>query len=646
VTLARAFQLAHSLFRFRKRDRHIALTIVSEAVNAVQVRLIAQIEADRHDPQKPTKVRWNTQQWLQLLIYCKSEAFERQQENDNSPPLTREDMIIRYIKHLILTTSRRNSFHVCLGLTRLAYDYGPSETMAIYDLVFQDPDASTKKSDSYYRGRKNRLLQELTVRFERFVRIEQGMRGEKRFQGDSESTRFAPLIARYLTLFTPWDTSCKLPANLDAWTTIQALQFSQSAQIHSLIHPGCFARITKALKLDDPDRRLALPEFLLEKQESTPPEDDVQEELSGDEASEIKDKIAEHEDRRKRFGGRSLSVRTDGTERARLDLAESSHVCFDIAEDVNLIELVGHDEKGELLMATHLLMQEEDYAPEKRAREYSIVLEGGQKVSLLLLTTPSDGDTANLSVEVIYQEAEATSVVHQRRHPENVLPLRKSGRTTWLGIPLPGFAVALAALALIGGALILYSTLRNGPGERMAGVQQPSSDDPLRIPTPVATPPEPSPTGGRKPSASPSQLSTVTGPTPGNITRDQTIRANKSLVNIQRIHVQSLGTDPFSQRIWQALSEKLQAGNRFAIARSPDDADTALSGSVRQIGSRRNAETGQQVEVGNVNLQLVNVDGNVIWSGRYRGTADQIATRFLMDLLAAIEVEKRSIRGK
>ena len=120
-------------------------------------------------------------------------------------------MINRYIKNLILTTSRRNTNHISLCLGRLLYDYGAAETMAIYDLVFQDPDSSTKKADAYYRARKNKLIEELEKRFHRFVKIDQGTRGEKRFESDDDSGRFAELVSDCLTRFTAWVTRCELP---------------------------------------------------------------------------------------------------------------------------------------------------------------------------------------------------------------------------------------------------------------------------------------------------------------------------------------------------------------------------------------------------------------------------------------------------
>src|ERR1700752_4762655 len=149
TALNKAFELAHSIYRFGEESRSNALGIVTEALQAVDVRLSAQVEADRHDPIKPTKVRWNTAQWFQILILCKSAPYEIEQEAEKRPSISYEDMIIRYLKHLVLTTFTRNSFHVSLGLSRLIYNYSAAEAVAIYDLVFQDPDSSTRKADAY-----------------------------------------------------------------------------------------------------------------------------------------------------------------------------------------------------------------------------------------------------------------------------------------------------------------------------------------------------------------------------------------------------------------------------------------------------------------------------------------------------------------
>jgi hypothetical protein len=46
-------------------------------------------------------------------VYAESDTWERCTERGDSPyPLTEEDMIIRFVKHLVRITVRRNSFRV------------------------------------------------------------------------------------------------------------------------------------------------------------------------------------------------------------------------------------------------------------------------------------------------------------------------------------------------------------------------------------------------------------------------------------------------------------------------------------------------------------------------------------------------------
>lgn len=650
VTLNKAFQLAHSIYRHKEEDRKIALTIVWEALIGVGVRLMAQNEADRHAPEKPTKVRWSTLQWFQILIYCKSEAYERQQEADNKALLSEEDMIIRYVKHLILTTCRRNSFHITLGLSRLLYEYSAAETMAMYDLVVQDPDSSTRKSDAYYRARKNKLIEELAERFQRFVRIHQAARGEKRFQAQDDSSRFTELVSEYLTRFTPWETSCVLPEQFDAWAPIHSLKSSQAIQIHSLIHPGCFSRLTQALKLDPPESRLALPKFFLTNKQSdgtTPPnESSPSSELTKEEANEIRNRIVEQADRRKTFMPRSLSVMTGGVERARLDLAQSSRIRLEIEEDISLIELVGKSEEGDLLLATHVIADDEDYRAESSPKEYSIVLEGGQNISLKTLLPTDTNGAFTFPVEISYRETKPLRAAifwwRQLRHSLSAPGSLKDTRK--ISVLSPATVIVGLALIIVTG-LLLYFAMRSRPDEYVATQQPPpASVEPGKLPI-SEKPPQANAIVERTPPTAP-ETSESPGPSespkPSSTTREPGARALRSLLEVKRIYVESLGDDAFSQTVRQKLIEKLHAGHGFVIMKGSDDADTAISGSARQEGKRRDESTGQEMEVGNVALQFVNISGDVIWRTRqYRGTADQIASQFEKDLIDAIETAKR-----
>ena len=634
-SLNQAFRLAHSIYRYKENDRKTALKIVSDALRAVEVRLLVQHEADRHGPEKPTKVRWNPQQWLQLLIYCKSEEYEKQQESKHSASISEEDMIIRYIKHLVLTTSRRNSFHIALGLNRLLYDYGAAETMAIYDLVFQDPDSSTKKADAYYRARKNKLIEELEKRFHRFVRIYQGRRGEKRFESDNDSGRFAELIVDYLTLFTPWETRCELPKQLDTWTAIRSLKSNQASQIHSLIHPVCFSKITAALNFDPPQSRLRLPRFFVGKDQSNetlPPADFLPADLTQDEMTTIREEISEQKNRRKRFTPRSLAVLADGIESARIDLAQSSLIRFNLQADVTLVELVGHDDENELLLATHVPTYEEDDPTGGRLQEFSIVLEGGQKISLMLLPAQANLENESRSVEITYRETN---------------PLRAAA-LWWLQLkyrinrPKAAFIIpkiAFAVLVLLGAGFALYFAVK-GPSptsEQIAKQEAPA------LGSEAENPPTPSTASSPQPKTTPQQQRTgrKNEQQPG-VTREPSSRAVKSLLEVERIYFGSMGDNAFSRSVQQKIIEKLQVSNQYVITQGADEADTAVTGLAHLEGKRRDEHMGQEIEVGNVALHFVNASGDVIWrTKRFRGTAEEIATQFMKDLTVAIQRERR-----
>jgi len=187
--------------------------------------------------------------------------------------------------------------------------------------------------------------------------------------------------------------------------------------------------------------------------------------------------------------------------------------------------------------------------------------------------------------------------------------------------------------------------VRNRPGDYIATQQPPpASIEPGKLPI-SEKPPQANAIVERTPPTAP-ETSESPGPSespkPGSTTREPGARAVKSLSEVKRLYGESPGDDGFSQTVRQKLVEKLQASHGFVIMKGSDDADTAISGSARQEGKRKDESTGQEIEVGNVTLQFLNVSGNVIWRTRqYRGTADQIASQFEKDLIDAIETARR-----
>lgn len=612
-SLNKAFELAHAIYRFDERWRAIAVRIVTEALQAVDVRLSAQLEADRHDPQKPTKVRWKTEQWFQILVLCKSANYELQQEAGKDIMLSRDDMIIRYLKHMVVTTFRRNSFHVSLGLSRLVYGYSAAEAVAIYDLIFQDPDSSTRKADAYYRARKSKLIEELEKRFHPFLKIEEGSRSEIRFQLDPESNRFSALVAEYLARFTPWDTVCELPRKLDGWSTITSLQSSQASQIHALVHPACFARICEALKLAPPEKSLALPKFFVEA--PTPPNQPGASQLTDDEITKVRRTLRDDREKRKRFKPESLRVVVDGVEAASLILrGQQKNIQIDLPAGATLLEVFGREGNHELLLASHVVMEDNGDASSRPPELYASVLEGGHRISL---TIRPDGRV----VEIVYaQQAHASRWWQFSNFLRATDPRDLRGRSR---ISAPALAIILIAAIGLGVAIFITVTRRSNDEfarvEPTPQIQAPSFEQSSPSPQSIASVSTPAPS----PKASPT----------AERTREQATSAIKSLAEMRNVYVMPFGSDLFSQTVHDAVAEKLR--ERFSVTAGPGEADTAVSASVSGIGAPR--MPGDD-EVAVVQLRLLNAAGETIWrTKRYRGTASAIADQFWRDLQAALE---------
>src|SRR6266478_1924439 len=270
--LNRAFELAY----FILGDRPASIYVAMAAMNKLKIALSNQGRRHYYTPRgrsaypaARTKVNLSELHLLQRLVYVESELFERLIEGQRKT-INQDDLIIRYVKHLIRITTKHNSFYVTLGLCRLLYNYTTAETSEIYNLVLQDP--VRMRDDHYYRSRKKRLLEEMKARFGNLIRTERGFRRAERFQSDKASGVFAGLVKECLLRFTPWQSTCVLPKDLDPKrNVVSPLMFEggdpdaeheiELNRIHSLTHPACFERLTAALGMAPPDQRLELPQF-------------------------------------------------------------------------------------------------------------------------------------------------------------------------------------------------------------------------------------------------------------------------------------------------------------------------------------------------------------------------------------------------
>ncbi len=253
-----------------------ALEITATALAKVEGVTIKQLRRGAYRPaRRRNKVFLSSVQLLQGLIYCESEPVEISQEasaREGVAFLGVDNLLMRYVKHLVRISLWRNSFYVTLALCKFLYRYSTEEIIAIYDLLTQDPEC--RLDDQYCRARKSVLLKEIEARFGCLISRCRGPRGEEQLRCTEASRSEVDLVRRCLVRFTPWDTGCVIPGQLDLWEEeMPDLRLADQAcghealievnRIHAVVHPDCFSRLIRALGLDPPEQRLAVPRFSL-----------------------------------------------------------------------------------------------------------------------------------------------------------------------------------------------------------------------------------------------------------------------------------------------------------------------------------------------------------------------------------------------
>jgi Lipopolysaccharide-assembly len=645
-SLARAFQLAY----FIHGDRETALNIAAEALAKLEVAAAAQDKRLYYTPtgrvargeRFRTKVSVGELHLLQRLVYVESEPYERRaEEASNGESPDEEEMLIYFIKHLVRITTRRNSFYVTLGLGRLLHNYSTTETMEMYNVLVQDP--GRVRDDYYYRSRKGRLMKELKERFGDRLQVTRGARGEERFQTDDTPGQHAELAHDCLREFTPWSTSCAIPAELDPFTEeIHGLAFDGSDpdrehaievnRFHAALHPDCFARLASSLNFASPAERLTTPYFSMSKDrdqdhDPKPPRRSRRApELDEAELNAIKGLLAEKSSRRKTVAAGLLRVIVDGRERARLDLDRASHVRFETNENDELIEVRSEDG---LLLATYLLNQDDvsETAPRERS---SIVLEGGQRLSFVIVKG-AEGELAGAKIDISYRETRLSraAALYLRRLGSiagDLLP--KTETAAWKP------ALAFAALIIIALGLIFYWRGNEKPKDFV------EKNRPRMIESPAPLTPSPD--------ASPTHRDEKRHPAPVPQTRpddsDLAMRSNNppldgaSLLAIKKVHVDPFGDDPIGKQFRDQLNVALRANRRFSLTTNRDDADAVLKGKI----------TTTRPEQVSATVRLVNAKGEVVWPAKgsgagkqYQGAISTITGQIARDLLADMDKAER-----
>lgn len=665
--LERAFRLAYFLHGDQKTAGEIAARALNKlrlAANAQGKRLYYRLMGRPDARKSRSKISLSEPHLLQRLVYVESEDYERRKEqaaqttNDqqNTRAATRADLVVYFIKHLVRITTKRNSFYVTLGLSRLLYNYTTPETMELYNLVVQDPDRV--HDDYYYRSRKGLLLKELKNRFGSLLEVTKGSRGEQRWRANESGDEYAALARECLLWFTPWKTPCVVPDRFDPFNeTINQLNSSgrhpdeehevEVNRLHAALHPECFARLTAANGFAAPDERLELPHFLVANDHDdsngssrTPPK------FSEEDLQAIDELLAQEAMRRKAASSSFFRVLVDGYERAEIKAGQSVTTQLRVDEGAELIEVYGEDQKGPLLLATHLLNFEN-----AGAERSLITVEGGQQFSFnTKLLRDEAGEVTGADVVVSFKEA-ASLPASALGVLDRILP-RVS---TWWK---PVAAFGLLALLCVG-AWWLWSNTRK-PQEEIVKV----------APTPAPTQePRPSPTQsqvvppkrGASPSLTPRKNSDTAVTNPQVARRDEnrseefvesrivpdsntdpsaidsSVRSwdrevmGKPLTEVRRVYVQAVTESLASQDLLKQLQTRLKGSGNLQLSESAD-ADAALKISVRPASNR--ADDKRVIAI----VRVVNANGYVVWpvsrrgsSMRYVGNPGAVAERIVSD---------------
>jgi hypothetical protein len=677
-SLNRAFLLAHFIIG----NKQNAIRVVSQAMAKLEVTASAQGKRLYYKAAGRSggslrfrnKVTFSELHLLQRLVYIESEPYERKKEQKSGGALVRtEDMIIHFIKHLARITSRRNSFYVTLGISRLLYNYTTPETMAIYNMVVQDPERV--KDDYYYRSRKGVLLREMKTRFGELIRVGHLQRGEERFESDSNPSRFVHLVRECLTFFTPWVTNCSVPATVNPIASgIPALSSSidiseheiELNRIHAVLHPDCYGRVTEALGLQTPERRLEVPLFYIANEDKTggdavrTPIADLDEE----DLTTIKSDLNDLAKRRKKASTGFLRVLVDGANYAQLDLKKASHMRFNVDNEKELLEIWSTDKTGDLLLASHFFSLAHHDQPE--LTESSIVLEGGQKLSINIQPL---NDGSGLTVDVNYRETNpvnATSLAVRRIFAGSALK-RSPGNRGLVREDLSKMLIPVSAvillLAITTGVVTYLQRGRNAVDSRSganmdesrsatkgvadtADHRNPPLNESLvaqRRGSPNVEKSSPNPDTTRQ--SSPVGAGTEANSRPEEVTRAIT-REDPSLKlsDVKSVFVESSGTEPASESLRDVLAEKLQVSNRFTLSKVRDDADAVLRVTLRRPAVVNAVGSPPPVFA----VQLINAKGQIIWPPRHTSTRtfsapelEQVAAQIVRDLLADTNPRRR-----
>jgi len=361
--LHKGFELAYLLVP----DPSGALAILIRALEKLRVQSRRELKRlywrDKHTERPVRRIARSDVDMLQWLIMIEAEQDEKAQERVGA--VSSVSMTIRYIKHLVQITTAFSSFYVNVGLTRILHNYSTSEAQRIYERL-----TSRYLGPDEYRRAKSALMDKIIERFGSLVKIARADHGELRFERSDQQQEFAQIAAECLKALAPWSTRGRcaqfVTTNGGSMQLKPPYQDAKADQneielrcCHILIEPTCYSQLMEDLAFDQPETKLALPRFFMpEKRENNgdgnarPP---LPPELSQEEIDQIQRRLAITDARRRNINPRMVKIFVDGVEQTHIDLTRQSQFQIALEAGASLIEVRGEDERGELLLATHII---------------------------------------------------------------------------------------------------------------------------------------------------------------------------------------------------------------------------------------------------------------------------------------------------
>jgi hypothetical protein len=334
---------------------------------------------------------------LQWLICLEAEVCEKEQELEGLP--TEADMVVRYVKHLAQMTTVNSSFHVNVGFNRLLRNYTTPEVQQIYELATERYPAAEE-----YRKAKGKLLNQLTERFGRFLRVRTARYGELQFETHPTSERWVALIEECLQQFAPWsgrlscfeENSHARPAAAGGHagypgSSSRPPDRLETSRCHWFMHSTCYGWLVEQLGFSPPGERLSVPRFLHHDggdpgsnhdsaQRRTVP-------LSNDETRRLRERMVAVAAPRQDLIPWPLKIIAQGTLCAKLVMAKGEPCRFEIAEGIRLLEVWTDAGEQSRIVATHWMDFDADGLYE--SGEYAIDLPDGRDLALSITPTPS-----------------------------------------------------------------------------------------------------------------------------------------------------------------------------------------------------------------------------------------------------------------